>query len=127
MNIKEGKFVGKEGDDIKFRFTKSPGGSFSGIAFDEDRDLVVSFNLDVEKGSVYISGKPASIVALRTDAKALGVKVYDLFNKILAKHGERDWRYPTTTASRIICYWRVYDDRLKEAIKEVEKALKEAM
>ena len=112
---------------IKFRYTQWGNKIFNGIAFKEDEDVVVNFRLGVGKGSIDAEGKSWSIVSLETDARVLGVKVFDFFDRIISKYGKRDHRYPSTLGSTLKCYWHVYDDKLPQLMEEIKKALKKAM
>lgn len=109
--------------NIRFRFTQSPSGIISGIAFEEDGDVVASFKLNVERGSIYMRGKSWSSITLTMVSKALGVKVYDIFDGILSKYGERDIECQTWRIGRTRCLWRIRDDEVKKAIEEVKKTL----
>lgn len=109
--------------NIRFRFTQSPSGIISGIAFEEDGDVVASFKLNVERGSIYMRGKSWSSITLTMVSKALGVKVYDIFDGILSKYGERDIECQTWRIGRTRCLWRIRDDQVKKAIEEVKKTL----
>jgi hypothetical protein len=109
--------------DIRFRFTQSPSGSISGIAFEENGDIVASFKLNVERGSIYMCGKSWSSVNLTMVSKALGVKVYDIFDGILSKYGEREIGCQTWRIGRTRCLWRIRNDQVKKAIEEVKKTL----
>ena len=109
-------------EKIKFRFTLSQN-SFKGIAFDEEKDIVVNFSLNIEKGSIDGEGKPWSIIILRTDARVLGVKVYDFFNRTISKYGEKDHRYPSVHGQTLECLWRIYDNKLEKLKEELRKSL----
>lgn len=109
--------------DIRFRFTQSSSGSISGIAFEEDGDIVASFKLNVERGNIYMRGKSWSSVNLTMVSKALGVKVYDIFDEVLSKYGERDIGCQTWRIGRTRCLWRIRNDEVKKAIEEVKKTL----
>lgn len=109
--------------NIKFRFTQSPSGCISGIAFKEDGDIAASFKLEVGGGNIYIHGKSWSSVTLTMVSGALGEKVYDLFDNILSKYGKRDPRHQTWRNERIRSRWRIPDKRVKETIEKLKKAL----
>lgn len=109
--------------NIKFRFTQSPSGCISGIAFEEDGDIVASFKLEVGGGSVYMHGKSWSSVTLTMVSEALGEKVHHLFDDILSKYGKRDPRHQTSRIGRILFRWRIPDNRVKETIEEVKRTL----
>lgn len=121
-SLLEGDSVSNEGN-IRFRFTQSSSGSISGIAFEEDRDIVASFKLEVERGSIYMRGKSWSSITLTMVSKALGVKVYDIFDGVLSKYGERDIGCQTWRVGRTRCPWRIHNDKVKKAIEEVKKTL----
>ena len=109
--------------DIRFRFTQSSSGSISGIAFKEDGDIVASFKLEVERSSVCIQGKSWSSTTLTMVCEATGVKVYKIFDEILSKYGERYSRCQTGRAGRICSHWRIYNDRVKAALREIKETL----
>ena len=48
--------MGVEGN-ITFRFTRSPSGVISGVAFERGGDIVASFKLEVGKGTIHMHGK----------------------------------------------------------------------
>lgn len=109
--------------NIKFRFTQSPSGCISGIAFEEDGGIVASFKLEVGGGNIYMHGKSWNSVILTMVSGALGEKVYDLFDDILSKNGKRDPRHRTSRIGRIRSRWRIPDNKVKETIEEVKRAL----
>lgn len=109
--------------NIKFRFTQSPSGCISGIAFKKDRDIVASFKLEVGGGNIYMHGKSWSSVTLTMVSEALGEKVYNLFDDILSNYGKRDPRHQTWRIEHVRSRWRIPDDRVKETIEEVKRAL----
>lgn len=109
--------------NIKFRFTQSLSGCISGIAFEEDGDIVASFKLEVGGGSIYMHGKFWNSVTLTMVYEAPGEKVYHLFDGILSKYGKRDPRHQISRIGRIRSRWRIPDDRVKETIEEVKRTL----
>lgn len=109
--------------NIRFRFTQSSSGSISGIAFEEDGGIVASFKLEIERGSTYMHGKSWSSITLTMVSSALGEKVYNIFDDILSKYGERDMRCQTWRIGHIRSRWRIHNDRTKEAIEEVKRVL----
>ena len=108
--------------DIKFRFTQSPSGIISGIAFEEEGGIVASFKLVVRRDSVYVHGKSWNSVTLIMVSGAMGRKAYDIFDEVLSKYGERS-EMPNRRIGRIRSGWKIRDDRVKEAIVEVKRAL----
>lgn len=114
--------MGDKGD-LRFRFTQSPSGVISGIALEKDGDIVASFKLEVGRGTVCIHREPWSSVILTMVCRAQGAKVYDVFDMILSKYGERDPRFQTGRIGRIRCYWRIRNDKVKNAVEEIEKTL----
>jgi hypothetical protein len=114
--------VGDKGN-LRFRFTQSPSGVISGIALEKDGDIVASFKLEVGRGIVYMHGKPWSSVILTMVCRAQGAKVYDAFDMILSKYGERDARFQTGGIGRIRCCWMIHNDKVKSAVEEIGKTL----
>lgn len=112
--------------DIRFRFTKSSSGVISGIALDKDEDIVASFKLEVGRDTVYMHGKPWSSVILTMVCREKGAKVYDVFDRILSKYGERDPRFQTGKIERIHCCWKIRNDKVERAVEEIKKSLEKS-
>jgi hypothetical protein len=113
----------KNESNIKLRFTQSPSGIISGVAFEEDGHIVASFKLKVEGGSDYTNDKSWSSLAFTMISGTLGAKVYDAFDGILSKYGERDIECQTWRIGHTRCLWRIRNDKVKKAIEEVKKTL----
>lgn len=109
--------------NLRFRFTQSPSGVISGIALEKDGDIVASFKLEVGRGIVYMHGKPWSSVILTMVCRAQGAEVYNAFDVILSKYGERAPRFQTGRIGRIRCCWRIRKDKMKSAVEEIGKTL----
>ena len=109
--------------DIRFRFTQSSSSNINGIAFKKDGDIVASFNLEIERSSVCIQEKSWSSTTLTMVCAATGLKVYNIFDEILSKYGERDSRCQTVRAERICSHWRIYNNRVKAALREIKETL----
>ena len=114
--------MGVEGN-ITFRFTRSPSGVISGVAFERGGDIVASFKLEVGKGTIHMHGKPWSSMILTMVCRAQGAKVYDVFDRVLSKYGERDPRFQTGRIGRIRCCWRIRNDKVKSTIEDIRKNL----
>ena len=108
---------------LRFRFSHSPSGVISGVAFKEDGDIVASFRLDVRKGSLRMQGKSWRSVTFTMVSTKLGEKVYDIFGGILSKYGERDLRSQAWRVGRTRSRWRIRHDKMKRAVEEIKKAL----
>ena len=113
----------KTESDINVQFTQSPSGIISGVAIKEDGRIVASFKLKVEESSNYAKGKSWSSLKLTMISGTLGARIYDAFDGILSKYGERDMGCHTWRIGRTQCLWRIRDDKVKKAVEEVKKAL----
>jgi len=78
----------KTESNIKLRFTQSPSGIISGVAFEEDGHILASFKLKAEGSSDYTNDKSWSSLMLTMISGTLGAKVYDAFDGILSKYIE---------------------------------------
>lgn len=107
--------------DIRFLFAQSPCGSISGLAFKEDGNIVASFKLEFKRSNVSMQGKSWSSTILTMVCGTTGVKVYDIFDEILSKYGERDSR--SQTGRRICSRWRMCNSRVKAALREIKETL----
>ena len=114
--------MGNEGN-IRFRFTQSPSGIISGVALEKDGHIVASFKLEVGKGTIHMHGKPWSSMILTMVCRAQGAKVYDVFDRVLSKYGERDPRFQTGRIGRLRCCWRIRNDKVKRAVEDFSEAL----
>lgn len=85
--------------------------------------MIINFTLNVRKGGIDSKGKPWSTIILRTESKRLGVKILDIFNNILTKYGEIDWRYPRASRMGLECAWHIYDEKLEKALNEIKQTL----
>jgi len=113
----------KTESDINVQFTQSPSGIISGVAIEEDGRIVASFKLKVEGGSNHAKGKSWSSLKLTMISGTLGAKIYDTFDGILSKYGERDMGCQAWRIGHTQCIWRIRDDKVKNAIEEVKKTL----
>jgi len=113
----------KTESNIKLRFTQSPSGIISGVAFEEDGHILASFKLKAEGSSDYTNDKSWSSLMLTMISGTLGAKVYDAFDGILSKYCESDIGCQTWRIGRTRCLWRIPNDKVKKAIEEVKKTL----
>ena len=114
--------MGNEGN-IRFRFTQSPSGIISGVALEKDGHIVASFKLEVGSGTVCMHGKIWSSVILAMVCRAQGANVYDVFDRVLSKYGERDPQFQTGRIGHIRCCWRIRNDKVKSTIEDIRKNL----
>ena len=111
-----------KGHDLGVRYTYSET-SINGIAFSREEDIVINFTLSIRGGGIDSKGKPWSIIILRTESNRLGIKILDIFDNILSKYGEKDWRYPRVSGIGLECIWHVYDEKLGKTLNEIKQTL----
>ena len=105
---------------VRYTYSKT---SINGIAFGKKEDIVINFALSIRRGGIDAEGKPWSTIILRTESNRLGVKILDIFDNILSKYGERDWRYPRVSSIGLECIWHVYDEKLEKTLNEIKQTL----
>lgn len=109
--------------EINLRFTQSPSGIISGVAIEEGGHIVASFKLKVEGCSNYPKGNSWSSLKLTMISGTLGAKIYDTFDEILSKYGEKDIGCQTWRIGHTQCLWRIRDEKVKKAIEAIKRAL----
>ncbi|MFW6117147.1 MAG: hypothetical protein ACOC6G_01005 [Thermoproteota archaeon] len=110
-------------DDIRFYFNHSPLGVISGIAIGEEGDIIASYKLETEQDTFYLHGRPCQSVVLTVVCKEHGVKVYNIFEKILSKYSADDQKFQTGSPGGIRCRWRICNDRVERAFEEISETL----
>ncbi|MFW6110859.1 MAG: hypothetical protein ACOC6H_02355 [Thermoproteota archaeon] len=113
----------EEMEDITFRYTRSPIGIISGIALGKEGGIIASYKLGPELDSSYKRGKPYCPVVLTMVCQRRGVKVYDVFDKILSKYTDEGMKSQTGNKDRIRCSWKISKDQMKRVLDEVEQRL----
>ena len=113
----------KRKDNIKFHFIRSPYGVISGIAFEEDGDIVASFKLEDQKDQIDINGTSWSYLTFTMISGVLWKQIYNIIDEVLQRLGEKSSRSQTSKVGRFQFCWRIPKNRAREVIEEVEKAL----
>ena len=108
--------------DIRFLFDQSPSGNISGVAFKGNGDIIASYKLEVEGCAHSMQERSWSSMTLKIVSEETQLNVYDVFDEVLSKYGEKDsgsW----TGAGRICSHWRIRNNQVKNALREIGETL----